>query len=86
MPCVSEKDVFGRRLKRPVFAEKFAALSLQDPNSHRIDCDRVLADQDSLVFPNIFIAVMMRPDAVEERVQHEKDIQLGPLFDIVFGP
>lgn len=86
MPGVSQKDVLGRRLERSVITEELAALGLQDPDSSGIDSDRVLADQDSLIFPDILIAEMMRADAVEKGIQHEQDIQLGPLFDVIFGP
>lgn len=68
MPGVSQKDMLGRRLKRPVIAEELAALGLQDPDSNRIDSDWVLADQYSLIFPDIFIAEMMRADAVEKGI------------------
>ena len=51
-----------------------------------LDGDRVLADQYSLIFPDVLIAEMMRADAVKKGIQHEQDIQLGPLFDIILGP
>lgn len=44
MPSVSKENVLGWRLEWSVFAEKLAALGLQNPDSYRIDSDRILTD------------------------------------------
>src|SRR5512143_953816 len=82
MPGVGQSDVMGGSFERPVLAEMLEPLRLEDPETGGVNGHRVAADENSLIGPNVFPAEVVRADAVEERRQHDEDVEAGPALDV----